>query len=252
MAEHNANTVKAQIQSLIDLANTTTGNTDTNLTDGVNALVGGYGQGGSGGGSDDDLVTITFYNANGDVLKRELVVRNAMVYAPINANGDYLRFGETLGTTNIVTFPIIANENKEFYQLGKGISLPTGYCKYTIGVGHKTNKTPFYLVILPDNYKEQKIYNINYASSYYGLALEGTTSVMTGSKHDSKRKEYSTLEEALTELKNISDGITDISTLPESGNLLFYHGYTYYSNFDVYGEKACTTVVAPRNDYVYE
>lgn len=40
------NTVKAQIQTLIDLANTTTGNTDTNLTDGVNALIGGYGQGG--------------------------------------------------------------------------------------------------------------------------------------------------------------------------------------------------------------
>ena len=40
-------TVKTQIQSLIDLANTTTGNQDTNLTDGVNALVGGYGQGGS-------------------------------------------------------------------------------------------------------------------------------------------------------------------------------------------------------------
>ena len=39
-------TVKTQIQSLIDLANTTTGNTDTNLTDGVNALVSGYGQGG--------------------------------------------------------------------------------------------------------------------------------------------------------------------------------------------------------------
>lgn len=43
------NSVKAQIQSLIDSANATTGNTDTNLTDGVNALIGGYGQGESGG-----------------------------------------------------------------------------------------------------------------------------------------------------------------------------------------------------------
>lgn len=34
-------------QALIDLANTTTGNSDTNLTDGVNALVSGYGQGGT-------------------------------------------------------------------------------------------------------------------------------------------------------------------------------------------------------------
>jgi hypothetical protein len=48
-------TVKTQIQSLIDLANTTTGNQDTNLTDGVNALVGGYGQGGSSGGYDPDI-----------------------------------------------------------------------------------------------------------------------------------------------------------------------------------------------------
>ena len=47
-------TVKTQIQSLIDLANTTTGNQDTNLTDGVNALVSGFG---SGGGSTEELPT---------------------------------------------------------------------------------------------------------------------------------------------------------------------------------------------------
>lgn len=40
------NTLKTQIQSLIDNANATTGNSDTNLTDGVNALIEGYGQGG--------------------------------------------------------------------------------------------------------------------------------------------------------------------------------------------------------------
>ena len=44
---------KAEIETgmsdLIDLANETTGNQDTNLTDGVNALVSGYGQGGSSG-----------------------------------------------------------------------------------------------------------------------------------------------------------------------------------------------------------
>ena len=40
-------TMKEQIRELIDLSNATTGNTDTNLTDGVNALIGGYGQGGS-------------------------------------------------------------------------------------------------------------------------------------------------------------------------------------------------------------
>lgn len=51
-------TVKTQIQSLINLANTTTGNTDTNLTDGVNALVSGYGQGGSGSSGGINTKTI--------------------------------------------------------------------------------------------------------------------------------------------------------------------------------------------------
>ena len=38
--------IKNQIQTLIDRANDTTGKTDTNLTDGVNALIEGYGKGG--------------------------------------------------------------------------------------------------------------------------------------------------------------------------------------------------------------
>ena len=64
------NTVKAQIQSLIDLANTTTGNTDTNLTDGVNALVSGYGQGGSGGTLEglENGYDVMFYDENNEGL----------------------------------------------------------------------------------------------------------------------------------------------------------------------------------------
>ena len=38
--------IETSVSGLLDLANDTTGNTDTNLTDGVNALVSGYGQGG--------------------------------------------------------------------------------------------------------------------------------------------------------------------------------------------------------------
>lgn len=38
--------VKQQLQNLVNLANETTGNNNTSLTDGVNALVEGYGQGG--------------------------------------------------------------------------------------------------------------------------------------------------------------------------------------------------------------
>ena len=36
-----------QMQALIDSANETTGKNDTTLTDGVNSLIEGYGQGGS-------------------------------------------------------------------------------------------------------------------------------------------------------------------------------------------------------------
>ena len=46
--------IETNISNLIDLANTTTGNTDTNLTDSVNALVDGFGQGGYSGGENLD------------------------------------------------------------------------------------------------------------------------------------------------------------------------------------------------------
>lgn len=49
-----AESVKAKIQGLINTANTTTGNSDTDLTTAVNALVAGFGSGGSGG--DGELV----------------------------------------------------------------------------------------------------------------------------------------------------------------------------------------------------
>lgn len=48
-----ADSVKAKIQGLIDTANATTGNTDTDLTTAVGSLVAGYGQ---GGGDSYDLL----------------------------------------------------------------------------------------------------------------------------------------------------------------------------------------------------
>lgn len=47
-----AESVKAKLQGLISLANNTTGKTDTDLTAAVNALIAGFGQGGSTGGTD--------------------------------------------------------------------------------------------------------------------------------------------------------------------------------------------------------
>lgn len=43
-----AESVKAKLQNLITLANNTTGNTDATLTQAVNALIAGFGQGGGG------------------------------------------------------------------------------------------------------------------------------------------------------------------------------------------------------------
>lgn len=73
--------VEAQIEELIDLANETTGNQDTNLTDGVNALVGGYGQGGSGG------ISVSFktdtVKAIGSVKRSDNFSTNVSVNAPM-------------------------------------------------------------------------------------------------------------------------------------------------------------------------
>lgn len=47
------NSVIAQIRSMINLANETTGKGDTNLTDSINSLISGYGQGDSGDSGDN-------------------------------------------------------------------------------------------------------------------------------------------------------------------------------------------------------
>lgn len=67
-----AETVKAQLNALLNQANNTTGKTDTNLTAAIASLAAGFGQGGSGGGSglsydmgefvlEDDTVGSTTY-----------------------------------------------------------------------------------------------------------------------------------------------------------------------------------------------
>ena len=53
------NTVKAQIQSLIDSANMTTGNTDADLTTAVQALISGFGQAAGGSSLPDGFNVFT-------------------------------------------------------------------------------------------------------------------------------------------------------------------------------------------------
>lgn len=49
--------IRSKIQSLISAANSTTGESDTTLTDAVQTLVDGYGQGGGGGGNEDAIIS---------------------------------------------------------------------------------------------------------------------------------------------------------------------------------------------------
>ena len=44
MSETLKEKVEAQLRKLVESANATTGNEDTNITDGVNSLIDGYGQ----------------------------------------------------------------------------------------------------------------------------------------------------------------------------------------------------------------
>lgn len=115
MAEHNVNTVKAQIQRLINKANETTGNTDTNLTDGVNALVSGYGQGGIQLPEDmleglENGYDVMFYDENSKGLAFYSIKSGHAINPPVyscknwqDANG------------GIVTFPYTPSANAIFY-----------------------------------------------------------------------------------------------------------------------------------------
>ena len=80
------NSIKAQIRTLIDSANATTGNADTNLTDSVNALIGGYGQGGSSGGSLEGLENgydVMFYDENNEGLAFYSIKQGHSINAPV-------------------------------------------------------------------------------------------------------------------------------------------------------------------------
>lgn len=96
-------TIKQKIQSLIAAANAKTGESDTTLTDAVQTLVDGYGQGGGGGGSGETLLASGTYTFAGGtsmdipvsfsgtatrvcVIGRDPVTGTAQVNAWLNGN----------------------------------------------------------------------------------------------------------------------------------------------------------------------
>lgn len=159
------NTVKAQIQSLIDLANTTTGNTDTNLTDGVNALVGGYGQGGIQLPEDmleglENGYDVMFYDENNKGLAFYSVKQGHAIQPPeyqvevwqtsdgANVTFPYLPTSDVSLYANSGTY---ADQLYKFYGVDKGAYPYVGLSTYTggspatlmfgTGIGDNTTKS---------------------------------------------------------------------------------------------------------------
>ena len=213
------NTVKAQIQSLIDLANTTTGNTDTNLTDGVNALVGGYGQGGSES-VPSDMHEVVFVS---DTEKSAIfyVQNNVGIQAPSDANGDVAKYTLTQGSNSQASFPYIVTSNTVFYKIVVNITLPSPFVSYLI---YSTDGQQYTLAIT-----DVAGFRFN-SSSYQLYGLFGAKNLKT--------KTFNSLDEAITGLIDLSD-TGDTSTYTTwSGNS--YPGmvsssknYPYYSLHDV-------------------
>lgn len=113
-------TVKTQIQSLIDLANTTTGNTDTNLTDGVNALVSGFGQGGSGGMKNG--YNVSFYDEDNQLFALFSIKQGEAINPPIfessgwqDVDGVNIAFPYT-PTNDIGLYPVSATLAEQLYN----------------------------------------------------------------------------------------------------------------------------------------
>lgn len=105
--------VEANIEKLINDMNATTGNSDTNLTDGVNALIGGYGK-----LTTDTLVglengyDVMFYDENNEGLAFYSIKEGGSIDAPI-----YVCDGWQNADNQVVVFPYSPTEDIALYPL---------------------------------------------------------------------------------------------------------------------------------------
>lgn len=124
-------TILQKIQSLLTAANTKTGESDTTLTDAVQTLIDGYGQGGGGGGSGETLLASGAYTYDGSgannkmgipvtlsgtatrafVVAREIPSGLARTFLWLNGN---LTFVDPVGSfpTTTITRKVAANGNQ--------------------------------------------------------------------------------------------------------------------------------------------
>lgn len=205
MAEHNVNTVKAQIQSLINKANETTGNNDTNLTDGVNALVGGFKPSGTLEGLSNGY-DVMFYDENNEGLAFYSIKSGHSINPPV-----YDCNGWKDADDNVVEFPYTPIGDLSLYADLTKIVLPSPYKAYAIYAQYSSGD--WYIIALTD---------------VEGFRLLGSNNQLYGIYGATKTifKECSTMEEAVTELINVSN-TGDISGFNTT------KGYAYMS------ESAC-------------
>ncbi len=111
--------ILSKIQALITAANATTGESDTTLTDAVQTLVGGYGQGGGGGNTlESDFLTV--YKETVEV--GENTVANSRQYA------DYLNSIKSIpGTLFAMSIHQKASYINNEWANGFAGTSPTGY-----------------------------------------------------------------------------------------------------------------------------
>ena len=216
--KQNLATLNARNQALLDLANATTGNTDTNLTDGVNALVEGYGQGGSDGieGGYD----VTFYDENNEGLAFYSIKEGHSINPPVYECDTWLD-----DDGNGIVFP---------YTPTKDIiirAICAGYLKQIYGHYNVDSVLyPYLCIIVVSNNV-----NVVFASSYsaytsygkkYGRLSNGYCKTITGVTLSAEDK---------TDIgKVVSASLssdTELSAI--SGTWEFTDPATFYTNFDI-------------------
>lgn len=221
--------VEAQLQRLINSANATTGNSDTNLNDGVSALIAGYGQGSNSGGGNsegdiDGMYSVSFI-CNGKEIARNYVLHGNGTIFPTDKNGRGFVYSpnenEDLETvTEMAEFPYFPSENTTLYAMLCNVKLPS----------------PF------------KSYLIYYNTSTWKLYLFKTTSleipasdIASGGfmgEQEMYIREFNTIEEAVNELVAIHQSQTvssDYISVKAVAIYTWLTNYEYYLSHDIYG-----------------
>ena len=232
------NTVKAQIRSLIDLANTTTGNQDTNLTDGVNALVSGFGQGSSLVNGHD----INFYDESNNMLQTMSVRDGVSIAEPVYPAKKWVATdGE------VISFPYLPIGSIDIYANSDTLAKAL-YDFYGVDIVEYP-----YLMLIYSTYSYHMYSKIwfgktvtkpgNSAIKFDSEVLYGTTANKAGNWN----------EDMTTYVSNVQTAIPTVTNNTQFQQWTFSAPYHYvYTNFDIlalgYTEENVSTIGIYRLD----